>query len=157
METHVGAIVLIRSGVAVMMTMTSRRSQCVVYAAGAVSLAQSSRHLQLDCPLHLARQHLVASVRVNGHWLERNHAQKVAAIPTMILEASGVLWWTQAARVRIGDIALTPMPALALRRAHRNALTPMPALQTKMAMFAGSTASSRSGALVMMIMTSRPP
>lgn len=161
METHVGATAAIQRGVVVMTTMTSLRPQCVVLAEGAVSLAQSSHHLQLDCPLHLARRHLVVSVRVSGHWPVKSHAQEAAAIPTMTLEASGALWWMRVARVQTGDIALTlmlalaPMPALAQRLVHKNALTLMLALQTRMVMCVGNTASSRSGALGMMMMTSR--
>jgi len=162
METHVGATAAIQRGVVVMTTKTSLRPQCVVLAEEAVSpmQTQSSRHLQLDCPLHLARRHLVVSVRVSGHCPVKSHAQEAAAIPTMTLEASGALWWMRVARVQTGDIALmlmlalAPMPALA-HLVHKNALTLMLALQTRMVMCVGNTASSRSGALGMMMMTSR--
>lgn len=63
METHVGAIAPIRSGVVVMTTMISHPSQCVVHALQCFLL----RHLPFHSLLHLTRQHQVASVRVNGH------------------------------------------------------------------------------------------
>lgn len=96
MATHVGATAPIHSGVAAMMTKTSHRSRCAVSAAVAVSLAPSSRlrrrylHSRLG---HLARQHLAASVRVNGLWRDPPlYARTVAAIPTMTPAAIGVLW-----------------------------------------------------------------
>jgi len=74
----------------------------------------------------------------------------VVAILTVIPVVVGVLWLTQIARVQTGDIALMSIrPSPLMTSFHKSVSTLMLALQTLMAMSVGSTASSRSGALVM--------
>lgn len=81
----------------------------------------------------------------------------VVAILTVIPVVVGVLWLTQIARVQTGDTVLMSIRLSTLMTSfHKSVSTLMLALLTLMAMSVGSTASSRSGALVMTMRISHP-
>lgn len=79
----------------------------------------------------------------------------VVAILTVILVVIGVLWLTQIVRVQTGDTVMS-MNLSTMNLSTLSVSTLMLALQMLTAMSVGSTASSRSGALVMTMRISHP-